>query len=111
VLAALVGIDVDAADHVAGRRVENRVGEPRPLLEVAGVPLQVPQVVVQAPVVRPGALLPPGCPVDVLDGGRPRGVVGLVVLRSEWLQPESLRLETERDDEIRWDERPVHRLH
>jgi hypothetical protein len=41
VLLAVVGIDVHAADHVAGRRIEDGVGKACAVLEVVGVRLQV----------------------------------------------------------------------
>src|SRR5262245_57348910 len=45
--AVLVGIDVDAADHAAVRRVEDRVGEAGTCREVAGVALEVRAVLVE----------------------------------------------------------------
>ena len=81
---------VHAADHVGGRWIEDGVGEARPVLEVVGVRLQVAQVR-QAAIVGSGARLPAGRHVDVLDRRRPRLVVGVVVLRPEWFEPELLR--------------------
>src|SRR4030095_580797 len=110
VLLAVVGIDVHAADHAAGRGIENGVGEASPVLEVVGVPLQVAQVVRHAAVVGPGAGLPAGCHAYVLHGRRPRLIVGVVVLRPEWFEPELLRRQSERDDESGRDERPLHHI-
>ena len=110
-LLAVVGIDVHAADHVAGRWIEDGVGKARPVLEVVGVRLQVAQVVHQAPVVGPGARLPAGRRVDVLYRRRPRLIVGVVVLRPKRFEPELLRRESERDDETGPDKRPFHHTH
>jgi hypothetical protein len=44
----------------------------------------------------------------VLNGRRPRLVVGVVVLQPERLEPELRPGESERDDESRRDERPLH---
>jgi catechol 2,3-dioxygenase-like lactoylglutathione lyase family enzyme len=49
--------------------------------------------------------------VDVLHGRRPRLIVGVVVLRPEWFEPELLRRESERDDESGRDKRPLHHTH
>src|SRR5205823_6279278 len=62
-------------------------------------------------VVGPGARLPAGRHVDVLHGGRPRLVVGVVVLRREWFEPELLGRKSEWDDEAGRDEWPLHHTH
>jgi hypothetical protein len=49
--------------------------------------------------------------MDVLHGRRPRLVVGVVVLRREWFEPEFLRRESERDDESGRDKRRLHHVH
>ena len=87
------------------------VRKARPVLEVGGVRLQVAQVVRHAAVVGPGARLPTGRHADVLHGRRPRLIVGVVVLRPEWFEPELLRRESERDDEAGRDKRPFHHTH
>ncbi len=110
-LLAVVGVDVHAADHLAGRSVEDGVGEARPLLEVVGVPLQVAEVVQHAAVVWPRARFPAGRLVDVLHRRRPRLIVGVVVLRTEWFEPELLRRERERDDESGRDKRRLAHSH
>jgi hypothetical protein len=49
--------------------------------------------------------------MDVLDRRRPRLIVGVVVLRPEWFEPELLRRESERDDESGRDKQPLDHTH
>jgi hypothetical protein len=49
--------------------------------------------------------------VDVLHRRRPRLIVGVVVLRPEWFEPELLRRESERDDEAGRDKQPLYHPH
>src|ERR687898_2451011 len=93
VRAVPVRIDVDAADHVAVRRVEDRVGEAGSLREVAGMALEVRAILLRRHRARPATVREPRRGADVLDRGRPRLVVGLVVLGAERLEQEMIRNE------------------
>jgi hypothetical protein len=90
-----VGIDVDAADHAAIRWVEDGVGEAGARREVAGVALEVRTVLVQRHRARPATVRVARRRPDVLDRGRPRLVVVLVVLGAERLEQELIRDESE----------------
>jgi hypothetical protein len=82
-LLAAERVNVHAADDVAGPRAKHGVGEPAAPGEVPCVPLQVAEVVIQGHLVRPAAPGESRCRPDVVDAGRPGGVIGLVVLRAE----------------------------
>src|SRR5690348_240633 len=81
-------VDVDAADDLAGGGAEHRVGEPAPFGEVTRVALEVAQVLRGAHLVRPVPSGESGRRPDVVDARGPGGVVRVVVLRAERLQPE-----------------------
>ena len=81
-------VDVHAADDVPGAGAEHGVGEPAALGEVLCVPLQVAETVTQGHLARPAAIREPRHRPDVVNAGRPGGVIGLVVLRPERGQPE-----------------------
>ena len=87
-LTAAGRVDVQAADNVPGAGAEHRVGEPAALGEVLCMPLQVAEIVTQGHLVRPAAVREPRRRPDVVNAGRPGGVIGLVVLRPERDQPE-----------------------
>ena len=93
-------VDVHAPDDVGGTRAEHGVGEPAAPGEVLCVPLQVAEVVIEGHLVRPAAPAESRCRPDVVDAGRPGGVIGLVVLRAERGQPEVPGLEPVRDREV-----------
>src|ERR1700719_3926084 len=76
-------VDVHAADDVADIPAEHGIGEPAAPGEVLCVPLQVTEVLIEGHLVRPAAPGETGCRPDVVDAGRPGGVIGLVVLRAE----------------------------
>src|SRR5690606_27742775 len=83
-----VGIDVETADH-AILGVEDGVGEAGSRLEVPGVSFQVGEVPLESHSLHrgPTPVRAPGRGADVLDSGGPGGVVPLVVLGAEWLEP------------------------
>jgi len=84
----------------------------KPLLfSKSSVPLQIAEVVQHAAVVWPGARFPARRLVDVLHRRRPRLIVGVVVLRTEWFEAELLRRESERDDESGRDKRRLAHSH
>ena len=97
-------IDVDAADHVVVG-VEHRVRESGPLREVARMPFEIAEVLLEAERSGPAALGPvAGRAEDVLDARRPRRVVALVVLGAKGLEPKRVGLEPKRRLEARRDE-------
>src|ERR1700680_1473781 len=85
--AARLRVDVHAADDVPGAGAEHGVGEPAAPGEVLRVPLQVAEIVIQGHLARPAAIREPRRPPDVVNAGRPGGVIGLVVLWPERGQP------------------------
>src|SRR6185437_8289792 len=97
-------VDVNAADDVAGVGAEHGVGEPAARGEVLCVLLQVALVVIQGHLVRPAAPAEARRRPDVVDAGRPGGVIGLVVLRPERGQPELRGYEPVRYREVFRDE-------
>ena len=99
-----VGIDVDAADDVV-LGVQHGIGEADALREVVRMALEIAQVVLQRPVVRPRTVLPAGSGVNVVARGRPGRVVDIVVLGLEGDEPEQRGLEADRNGEVRRHER------
>src|SRR5690242_21197544 len=100
-------VDVDAADDLAGGGAEHRVGEPAPFGEVTRVALEVAQVLRGAHLVRPVPSGESGRRPDVVDARGPGGVVRVVVLRPERLQPELPGREPAGNREIRRDEQLI----
>jgi hypothetical protein len=92
-VALTVRVDVEAADHVIA--VEHRVREAGAVHEVARVPLEVAQVLLDGHLVRPAPGFETRARMNVVDGRGPRGVVPLVVLGPERLQDELGSLEPE----------------
>ena len=66
---------------------EGVTGAPR---EVVGVAAKVGEVLLEshAATGRPAAVGVAGCGADVLDARHPGGMVGLIVLRPQWLEAE-----------------------
>jgi ribosomal protein S18 acetylase RimI-like enzyme len=100
-------VDVHAADDVPGAGAEHGIGEPAALGEVLCVPFQVAEIVVQGHLARPAAIREPRRRPDVVNAGRPGGVIGLVVLRPERSQPEFPRSEPVGYREVFWNEQLI----
>jgi hypothetical protein len=97
--AALGRIDVDAADDT-GACLEHGIGETAALGEVLRVPFQVAQILLQGHLLRPALVGKSGRRPDVVDAGHPGGIIRLVVLWPERLQPESVSAQPLRHREI-----------
>ena len=100
-------VQVHAADDVAVDRIEDGEGEPGAGREVTGMAAQIGQVLSErhAPGWRPVAVGVSGRGADVLDARRPRSVVRLVVLWSEWFETKLVSDDGRRGNEPWWDER------
>ena len=105
----LRGVEVDAADHVARGRLEDGERETLAGLEVGGVAAEVVEVPFERHAIRrrPVAVGVAGGGADVGDARCPGGVVGLVVLWAERLEPEVLTDQGGRRREVGRDERRV----
>src|SRR6266568_7950061 len=101
-------VDVHAADDLAGADAQHGVGEPAALGEVLGVAFEVAQIVRQAHLVWPALPGESRRRLDVVDAGRPCGIVRGVVLRPERFQPELLSREPARYREIHGNEKLTH---
>src|SRR3954453_1650424 len=86
------GAHVDGPDYVVTLS-EPREREPPAIEEVASMPLQIGEVLLEGHLMRPVPVGESRRSSDVFDARCPGGVVALVVLRAEWLQVEAARHE------------------
>src|SRR3954452_3064618 len=100
------GVEVDATDDVAVAWIENREGETDAPSEVVSVAAKVGEVLLEGHAVWwwPVAVGIAGSRANVPDARRPGGMIRLVVLRAQGLQPELVGGERGRCSKADWHE-------